>query len=272
MLARLKYSSTLKFRQVYNWLFSDQCYLCLQTLNPTEHEASDQKTRGFAEGVVEGFSKGLLTNMPTSGRPTSGLCPDCTSALPFLETACPRCAEPNHHGQTCGHCLKEPPSFQGIVTPFTYEFPINHLIKQWKLRQQIKHGWILTVLAQQLGHLRFDVIVPVPSHWRRKIQRGRDQSLEIAQHLSKHLNCPVEQALSRTKATTTQRGLDKRQRRQNLKGAFALTRNVKGMNILLVDDVVTTGSTVELAAKTLQQGKPKSIMVACLAKTPTKRK
>ena len=272
MLARLKYSSTLKFRQVYNWLFSDQCYLCLQTLNPTEHEASDQKTRGFAEGVVEGFSKGLLTNMPTSGRPTSGLCPDCTSALPFLETACPRCAEPNHHGQTCGHCLKEPPSFQGIVTPFTYEFPINHLIKQWKLRQQIKHGWILTVLAQQLGHLRFDVIVPVPSHWRRKIQRGRDQSLEIAQHLSKHLNCPVEQALSRTKATTTQRGLDKRQRRQNLKGAFALTRNVKGMNILLVDDVVTTGSTVELAAKTLQQGKPKSVTVACLAKTPTKRK
>jgi len=118
----------------------------------------------------------------------------------------------------------------------------------------------------------FDAIVPVPSHWRRKIQRGRDQSLEIAQCLSKYFDRPVVLALIRTKATATQRGLDKHQRRRNLKRAFALKQDVRDLNILLVDDVVTTGSTVELAAKALLKGKPKSIMVGCLAKTPTKHK
>ena len=128
----------------------------------------------------------------------------------------------------------------------------------------------MNALALALEDLDFDAIVPVPSHWQRKLWRGRDQSREIANFLAKHFQKPVLIALTRIRATATQRGLDKTQRLRNLKQAFALQHSVQNLRLLLVDDVITTGSTVDLASKALLAGKPKSVIVACIAKTPTK--
>lgn len=241
MVARLLHSSTLKFKQVYNWINNNQCYLCLE---------------------------------PCSSAPNpdaAGVCEECASALPRLSTVCPLCAEPTPSSGICGHCLQHPPSYDALTVPFSYDFPINHMIRQWKFRQQSKHAWLISELATLLQAYEFDVIVPVPSHWRRKLQRGRNHSAEIAQVLSQHFDRPVLAALRRSRATTSQRGLDKHQRQRNLKRAFTLRKSVNGLRVLLVDDVITTGSTLEAAAKALKSQQPKSVVVGCLAKTPKHR-
>lgn len=232
MLASLRHSSTSKIKEVYNRLKISQCHLCHQPAQIS-------------------------------------LCSDCFAGLPRLSLACPLCAEPNEHGHICGQCLKEPPDFQRVLIPYRYEFPINHLLKGWKFRHQRQHDWLIHTLAKHLQEHRFDAITPIPSHWRRRLWRGRDHSLEIAKVLAEQLELPIIQALARSSATPSQRGLDKVQRQRNLRSAFTLNSSMKGLNILLVDDVMTTGSTVNMASKALQKGQPKSITVACIARTPS---
>ncbi len=114
----------------------------------------------------------------------------------------------------------------------------------------------------------FEVIVPVPSHWRRRLWRGFDQAAVLARELSRHLGVPVAEALRRTRHTDPQAGLARRQRRLNVRGCFraAAPETVRGRRVLLIDDVLTTGATANAAAAALKEAGAARIGVFTLAR------
>ena len=202
------------------------------------------------------------------------ICQACFVSLPTLLTRCPKCAEPNHHGEICGHCISHPPSFDQVICPFTYSGPIIGLIKQFKKNTfAIGSNHIIAALVDHLQDHQFDMIVPVPYHWRRLIQREFNPVRELAIKVSKQIHTPYFDGLIRTKFQISQTHLNRKQRLSNLQGAFAISpKNIKAdfkdKNILLLDDVITTGATCHSAALTLKRAGAKSISVACLARTP----
>ncbi len=115
---------------------------------------------------------------------------------------------------------------------------------------------------------RFDALVPVPAHWRRRLARGFDQSVLLARELSRHTGIPVLPALRRTRHTAAQAGLTSRQRRDNIRGCFELRdpAAIRGLRLLLIDDVLTTGATANAAADVLRRGGAAWVGVFTLAR------
>ena len=133
-------------------------------------------------------------------------------------------------------------------------------------------------LARPLGDLlakvlprdqRFDVIVPMPLHWRRRWQRGFNQSDLLAREIARRWAVPVRRAVRRVKASAPQSGLTKSQRRANVRGVFALKRGVtlRGARVLLVDDVFTTGATASACAKVLKRAGAARVTLLTVART-----
>jgi len=202
-----------------------------------------------------------------------GLCADCTVELPLITHPCPFCALPlpTSEALACGDCLQRPPPYRQCVSALLYQPPASHLIAAFKFRSQLPVARLLSdLLRQQIGQSpQVDVILPVPLHWRRRWQRGFNQAETIADELSRQLHIPVQTRwLQRRHATPSQHLLNATQRAKNLRGAFALKHSVQGLRIALVDDVVTTGSTVAEVAQTLLRGGAASVVVWCLARTP----
>ncbi len=110
-------------------------------------------------------------------------------------------------------------------------------------------------LVQSRLEIDFDWIVPVPTHPRRRRERGYDHTALLAKGLSRRLNLPVFKGVRRIRHTAPQFGLDRADRRGNLRGAFAVSRpeRLRGASILLVDDVMTTGATVDEISRTLRR-------------------
>jgi ComF family protein len=122
-----------------------------------------------------------------------------------------------------------------------------------------------TVLAG--GGRRPDLLVPVPLHRHRLRERGYNQSLQLARQLGRQLKVPVEpRLLRRIRMTTSQQGLDAVARNSNLRGAFAVTAQLAGRHLLLVDDVMTTGSTARECAGVLRQAGAASVEVAVVGR------
>jgi ComF family protein len=238
MLTTYFKQSTTSIIKVYNGLLNIQCIYCLQDSH-------------------------------------ANICPDCLDALPLLGQHCPKCSEPNHHGQLCGHCLSTAPAFDEVLCPFEYQHPISDLIHRWKNRQYTQGIEILIQrLTQTLSTHNFDYIVPVPYHWKKLLLRGQNPVRTLAKQLSKQLHTPLIDAVIRTKLGIPQQGLDRKKRIANLHGAFALIPNkrlsLKHKNIVLVDDVVTTGTTCNHISKLLKSAGAHSVTLACLARTPAK--
>ncbi|MBK7926612.1 MAG: ComF family protein [Bryobacterales bacterium] len=114
----------------------------------------------------------------------------------------------------------------------------------------------------------YDAIVPVPLHWRRRFARGYNQSALLSGELAKSMSIPMREALGRVRATPSQSGLTGAVRRRNLRGAFAMKRraDVAGMRLLLVDDVLTTGATLNACAKELKSAGARHITAVTLAR------
>jgi ComF family protein len=111
----------------------------------------------------------------------------------------------------------------------------------------------------------FDCIVPVPLYWRRRLQRGFNQAELLAGGLSRSTGIPVVRALRRAQATPTQAGLSNSARRRNVSGAFR-SRSVAGQRILLIDDVMTTGSTATACALALKRAGAKRVALLTVAR------
>lgn len=211
----------------------------------------------------------LLCNAPGDGG--LDLCAGCLGDLPRNGTACRRCAEPlpawpgreAAARTTCGRCQRRPPAFARTLAPLLYADPTDRLIQQLKFHERLAVAPLLAeLLAAAVGEdLRRDADAPaprpqavlaVPLHPRRARARGYNQALEIARPLARALRLPLlNGALRRRVDSAPQRELPLRQRRRALRRAFVAPRPPGYHCVAVVDDVMTTGSTADAAARAL---------------------
>jgi ComF family protein len=195
--------------------------------------------------------------------PTLGLCPLCRARLrPLPASVCAVCCLPLSAaglppGWPCQACRDERPSFERLLALWSYEEPLTAVIQALKFRRLDylgRHlGEALAVrFAAQLG--KIDLVVPVPLHWRRRIRRGYNQAERMACPLARELGLPVVPLLRRIRSTPPQSLLGRAARVANLRRAFHAPdpARLRGRHLLLVDDIATTGATLEAAAGVLR--------------------
>jgi len=201
------------------------------------------------------------------------LCQGCYRDLPRIRRACIRCAAPiNSSGNSlvCGVCQRKPPWFQGVTAPFRYQQPLVYLIHQLKFARQLSMARLLGRLMTEHFVNRSglpDFLMPVPLHPKRLRERGFNQAMEISRVLGKGLNIPVlNRSCRRVRFTVAQSLLPVKKRRANVRGAFQVHGSVKDQHIAIVDDVLTTGSTVNELARCLVRAGAKRVEVWVVAR------
>ena len=180
------------------------------------------------------------------------LCAQCDADLPRLEHAlCPRCALESPGGAVCGRCLTHAPAYDTTYAALSYDFPADVLVHALKFRGELALAPLLAgFLAPKVRNVSVDHVVPVPLSVERLRRRGYNQAVEIARHLRKEA---LELSLcERTRDAPPQTELPYDERQRNVRGAFRSTRSVDGARIAVVDDVMTTGATLDEIARTLK--------------------
>lgn len=217
---------------------------------------------------------------PLPARGTAlGLCTRCRAALsPCSCEACAVCARPlaAHalpEDYRCGACRERPPAFDCLIALWSYRPPLDAVVRGLKFgRLDYLGGHLAAALVDGLGDrlTGFDRIVPIPLHWRRRLARGYNQAEQIARPLAARLGLPCATLLTRRRATPPQSLLGKAGRLANLRKAFRVPRpeKVRGLNILLVDDVATTGATLDAAARVLKNAGAAAVTALVAGRTP----
>ena len=229
--------------------------------------------------VLPSFCLGCGEPLPASA--TLGLCRACRGKLVRLDLArCPICWRPNlgaaTAGAACASCRTAAPSCDRLLAAWSYQEPLASVLLAFKFGRL---DYLGSALARAIAELlretlsTCDLVVPVPLHWRRRLARGYNQAERIARPLAARLQIPLRTALRRRRPTPAQSQLDRAERLRNLADAFAVWRPgaVAGRRILLVDDVVTTGATVEAAAASLRAAGAAEIHAVAAARTPREK-
>lgn len=195
------------------------------------------------------------------------LCPPCRDALPLLGGAlCPRCALPTPSGAVCGRCLAEPPAFDATIAAMAYEFPADALVHALKFRGELALAPLLgALLRPRISGLSVDRVVPVPLSTERLRRRGYNQAAEIARHLvAEKLDLD---ACTRPREGTPQVELPLDERRRNVRGAFLCRGPLDGSAVAVVDDVMTSGATLDELARTLKRAGAARVVNWVVART-----
>jgi ComF family protein len=204
------------------------------------------------------------------------LCSGCLGDMPHNRHACLRCGLPlpaAHPAEMpCGDCLRHPPSFASCHTAFRYQDPVPTLVSAAKFGGRLNVARVLAeCLLLSLRERVFplpELIIPVPLHPRRLRERGYNQALEVARPLGRALGIPVDTgSCMRVQATAPQTGLEKEARKRNVRGAFQSTQPPSARHVTLVDDVVTTGTTVSELTKVLKRAGVERVDVWAVART-----
>lgn len=174
--------------------------------------------------------------------------------------ACPVCGRLGMSGRICGQCLKAPPAYERTQAAFLFDHELRNLIHQYKYYQQL---YLSRLLAQAMQNAidpqGVQALVPIPLHPKRLRERGYNQAGELARVLGQAFNLPVIHALERLHNTPSQTQLKAEQRKQNLKKAFRACESClqEFDSIAIVDDVITSGSTMHFSALALKHSHPK---------------
>jgi ComF family protein len=212
------------------------------------------------------------------------LCVNCQYDLPhcYGQLLCKQCGlHIESLSDFCGHCLHHPPAFSRSFIPFSYQYPLDHLIHKFKYRRNLTSGKLLgQMLADYLKHyaqehddwIAPDLIIPAPMHWLRRWQRGFNQAEVLGQYVARELNIPLATGIiQRTHKTPAQKELSRNERQKNLRKAFAIKEKnraqIKDKRIALIDDVVTTTATVRELSQLLIKAGAKDVQVWALART-----
>jgi ComF family protein len=250
------------------------------------------------------FSSALLTNfgrslLPLAERAFCGLFPDdcrvcgaplheisripvCSACLrqptPFAaDYYCSDCKTPFRNrfpldeSGRCSLCRLGMTGFDTVYTFGSYEETLRELIHLFKYSQ-------IRPLAKPLGALiaraipreqRFDLMIPMPLHWKKRWSRGYNQSELLAREVARRWGVPVAKIVRRVKPTAPQAGLSNSKRRLNVRGAFAIRKgqSIKGLRVLLIDDVLTTGATASACARVLKRAGASHVAIAAVART-----
>ncbi|ELX12667.1 putative amidophosphoribosyltransferase [Janthinobacterium sp. HH01] len=210
------------------------------------------------------------------------LCPDCAAQFfggAAAVTRCPRCANPlpgMAAGQLCGACRAEAPAFDVSLVAADYAMPLDQLVLQLKFGHRLALATLFARLLrdavlQQPGFTLPALLCPVPLGRRRLAERGYNQALEIARPLARSLGVALHPRLvCRVHETAAQSGVAPDQRRQNIAGAFAIpdAALVRGRHIGVVDDVMTSGRTLDELAATLKRHGAARVSNLVFARTP----
>ena len=215
-----------------NLLFGGSCFLC----------------RGAARGI---------------------LCPACDADLPRLAgTLCPRCALPSPGAAVCGRCLADAPHYDATVAALAYRFPADTLVHALKFRSQLALAPLMGDLLIEAIRERIDLVVPVPLSRERLRERGYNQALEIARNVAKESRARLELTIViRERDTRAQADLPWSDRARNVRGAFRCERSLDGAAIAVIDDVMTTGATLDELAATLKRAGAARVVNWVVART-----
>jgi ComF family protein len=196
---------------------------------------------------------------------TENLCFPCAAELPHNPVACGQCGLPlpGQPGKVCGACLKKPPPWDGAVAGLKYQFPVDQMICRFKYNRDLACGQALGGILLEAIHNNDgplpQVIVPVPLHRGRLFGRTFNQAYMLARQLGNPLGIPIRHTLlRRIRRTRPQSGLDSSQRRKNVRGAFDCHRH-RVNHVALVDDVMTTGRTLEECTRSLKRAGAKTV-------------
>jgi len=186
------------------------------------------------------------------GRAGDLICADCDADLPRLDfPLCPRCALASPGGAVCGRCLSGAPHYDATRAALAYDFPADALVHSLKFRGELALAPLLaSLLLHRIRDDHVDHVVAIPLSPKRLRERGYNQSVEIARHLrSDRLDFAL---CERTRDVRPQMELPYDERQSNVRGAFRCTRALVGARIAVVDDVMTTGATLNEVARTLK--------------------
>ncbi len=206
-----------------------------------------------------------------------GLCTHCRGRLRSPPATCAVCALPLAglvpEGWCCAACREHPPAFDRLLALWSYEEPLDAVIKALKFHRLDYLGRHLgeAIAARRREDLAAaDLVVPVPLHWRRRLGRGYNQAERIARALASRLGLPLVSALARRRPTPPQTLLGREERRANLRDAFGVRRatRLQGSCIVLVDDVATTGATLDAAAAVLKRNGAAAVLAVVVGRTP----
>jgi ComF family protein len=237
--------------------------------------------RPFCRRLLDLILPPLCVTCKAPVRQVGEICDTCLPQLLQLDPPfCGVCGVPLRDGQThglhCTACLKTPPVFTTARAPFIYEGLVRDCILRFKHGDEIHAaptyaGWMIVAGRDLLAAA--DLIVPVPLHRWRLFRRRYNQSALLAYELSKWSGKPcAPDLLLRVRPTPSQGHLHKKDRRQNVTGAFGLnprySGQLAGKTVLLIDDVMTTGATVDSCAATLLEAGAKAVTVLTLARVP----
>jgi ComF family protein len=233
-------NNRLKFKHIFNSMLQQACMLCANH-NGGEH----------------------------------GLCSDCLQSLPWhTAPKCPQCGLLSD-GLICGHCLQSAPSFDATHALFSYDYPLDRLLQHYKYKESLHLADTFSALfiknlldTAPNNHAQTDLVLPMPMHNERLKQRGFNQALEIARLISKHRQIKLDfTSCQRTRLTPPQASLPLKERIKNIRGVFECDKNLQGLNIALVDDVMTTGASLNELAKTLKQAGAAHVECWVIART-----
>lgn len=247
------------------------------SLKACQPSRMEQVYERCAQALGRVFPPTCMLCLDPGQRPSLDLCPACQADLPRAVPACTGCALPLPQADSflCPDCLCQPRAFDAAFAAFRYEFPVDSLVRRLKYGGDIAVsrmlGTLLGNIAQSAHALHVQALVPVPLHRTRESGRGYNQAGEIARFAGRQLGLPVLHNLVRRRhATVEQVGLDAAARADNLRGAFELLRPLPVARVAIVDDVMTTGSTLEELAGVLKQDGADWVEAWAVARAPLK--
>ncbi|MCB1826915.1 MAG: ComF family protein [Coxiellaceae bacterium] len=212
----------------------------------------------------------------SSHRSPDVICEPCLHALPWMGHHCFTCAQPLPvQQQYCGRCITLSAPYHTILAPFYYQQPLSMLVSALKFSNHLGMAYTFARLMMPILLRHYQdypwpqCIIPVPLHRSRLVQRGYNQALEISNYLARAFSIPIKRFdCQRNRATESQRELKRERRWQNLAGAFSTTNELPYQHVAIVDDVVTTESTIRAVCDSLQSAGVRNIDVWCIARTP----
>jgi ComF family protein len=215
-----------------------------------------------------------VCNSPSDSHIHNPICVNCWKRLERYEgPACTICGLPtvSEYTRTCGECLSEKPPFEKMEYFGIYEGPLKESIHLFKFNNVKRLAKPLAQLLHSIIDADYDAVIPVPLHINKLREREFNQTALLGLYLARHIDKPLMlDALIKTRETSLQTDVTGKERRANLKGAFSASQKIKGLRLLLVDDVITTGATIKECAFTLRKAGAASVDAVALARSISK--